>query len=346
MPAGSRWPWRWPRPSGRTTPPDEGADRSVRLSLASAAAFTAAVMAFVVATTLLPERGRVAAGATLLGVAVLLAGLFVVLDRRSAAPLLPGRVLRERPLREGAAGSLLNTAATSSAITLATLYLQDARGYSPLTAGLMLLPFSLAVVGGSALAAPALARWRPQRVIAVGLGFIAAGDASLILAAGRPLALPACVAVGGAGIGLSSVAATGLGTSVPVAARGTAAGIINTAAQLGTAVGVAILLLVAALTSGLPGSGRPVPAVAWGLAAAISAAGAAVFVHRDRRVRSGPGNDAMLPGRLAGKFEKGTFLRGEGKGRPARGTAERNAGHMEPTGGGRRRSRSANNLRK
>jgi MFS family permease len=148
----------------------------------------------------------------------------------------------------------------------------------------MLLPFSLAVVGGSALAAPALARWRPQRVIAAGLGLIAVGDAALIPAASRPWVLPACVAIGGAGIGLSSVAATGLGTSVPVAARGTAAGIINTAAQLGTALGVAILLLVAALTSGLPGPGRPVPAVAWGLAAAISAAGAIVFVRRDRRM--------------------------------------------------------------
>jgi hypothetical protein len=42
------------------------------------------------------------------------------------------------------------------------------------------------------------------------------------------------------------------------------------------------LLLVAALTSGLPGPGRPVPAVAWGLAAAISAAGAIVFVRHDR----------------------------------------------------------------
>jgi MFS family permease len=231
----------------RTTPPDGAADRSVRLSLASAATFTAAVMAFVVATTLLPERGRTAVGATLLGLAVALAGLFAVLDRRSAAPLLPGRLLRQRPLRQGAAGSLLNTATTSSAITLATLYLQDTRGYSPLTAGLMLLPFSLAVVGGSALAAPALARWRPQRVVAAG--------------------------------------ATGLGTTVPAAARGTAAGIINTAAQLGTALGVAVLLLVAALTTGIPGPGRPVPAVAWGLAAAISLTGAALFMLRDQAGR-------------------------------------------------------------
>jgi hypothetical protein len=86
-----------------------------------------------------------------------------------------------------------------------------------------------------------------------------------------------CAAAGGAGIGLSSVAATRLGTSVPLARRGTASGIINTAAQLGTALGIAALLLVAALSTGIPESGSPVPAVAWGAAALISLAGAVIF---------------------------------------------------------------------
>ena len=65
--------------------------------------------------------------------------------------------------------------------------------------------------------------------------------------------MPACAAAAGLGIGLSSVAATGLGTEVERAWRGGAAGIINTAAQVGTAVGVAALLLIAAATSGVPG---------------------------------------------------------------------------------------------
>ena len=111
----------------------------------------------------------------------------------------------------------------------------------------MLLPFSVAVVVGSALAAPALARWAPQRLVSAGLAVIAVCDAALIPAASRTWALPLCVAAGGAGIGLSSVAATRLGTSVPVAVRGTASGIINTAAQLGTAVGIAALLLACRL---------------------------------------------------------------------------------------------------
>ena len=200
-----------------------------------------------------------------------------MVDRRSAAPVLPRALLRERPLRQGAAGGLLNTLTTSSAITLATLYLQNTRGRSPLVAGLMLLPFSLAVIAGSAAAAAALARWLPQRVIAVGLTMIAASDAALIVAAPSAWALSVCVAAGGAGIGLSSVAATGLGISIAAPDRGTASGIINTAAQLGTALGIAALLLVAAVTTGVPAPGKPVPAVAWGLAAVIAVIGAVAF---------------------------------------------------------------------
>jgi MFS family permease len=268
---------------GRAIPPDRAGDRSVRLSIPSAGTFTAAVMAFVVAATLLPQPGKTALGAALLALSVVLACAFVAVDRRSAAPLLSPAVLGERPLRQGTAGALLNTLTTSSAITLATLYLQNTRGRSPLAAGLMLLPFSLAVIAFAALAAPALARWPPQRLVATGLAVIAASDAALIPAASNTWALPVCAAAGGAGIGLSSVAATRLGTSVPVAARGAAAGIINTAAQLGTALGIAALLLVAALTTGIPEPGSPVPAIAWGIAALISGSGAVLFARHSTR---------------------------------------------------------------
>ena len=261
----------------RAVPPDRTVDRSVRLSVPSVSVFTVAVMAFVVSTTLLPQPAHAALGTALLVVAVALAGVFIIIDRRSTAPLLPKAVLGMRPLRQGAAGALLNTLTTSSAITLVTLYLQNTRGHSPLAAGLMLLPFSLAVIVGSALAAPALSRWPAQRLVSAGLAIIALCDASLIPAAGSTVALPICVAVGGMGIGLSSVAATRLGTGVPVAVRGTASGIINTAAQLGTALGIAALLLVAALSTGIPEPGSPVPAIAWGLAAAISGIGAVTF---------------------------------------------------------------------
>ena len=263
-------------------PPDRG-QTSIPLNPAGSGVFTAAVMLFVVATTLLPEPGRGLLGVALLVGSAVLAGGFVALDRRSGTPLLPPTLLRRRPHRHGTIGGLLNTFTTSSAITLLTLYLQNTLGRSPLAAAAMLVPFSLAVIVGSALAAPVLSRWPPQQVIAAGLTAIAVSDAGLIPAADSSWALPMVVSVGGAGIGVSSVAATGLGTAVPPSARGTASGIINTAAQLGTALGIAALLLVAAASGGVPGPGTSAPAIAWGVAALISLAGAATFLIWARR---------------------------------------------------------------
>lgn len=252
----------------------------IPLAIPSVASFTAAVMLFVVATTVLPQAHRVVVGVLLLVGAAGAAALFVHVDRRAVAPLLPARLLAERPLRAGATGSFLNTATTSSAITLVTLYLQDARGHSPLKAGLMLLPFSLAVIAGSSLAAPALSRWSSRRVMAAGLTSIAAFDLALVVTVDSDWALPVCVMVGGFGIGLSSVAATGLGTSVSVANRGIASGVVNTASQLGTAVGIAVLLLVTSLTDETPAPGTAPPFLGWALAAMVCVIGSAAFARR------------------------------------------------------------------
>jgi MFS family permease len=206
-----------------------------------------------------------------------LTALFIKADRRATAPFLPAAALRLPLLRRGAAGSFLNTAATSSAMTLATLYLQDTLHRSPLQAAATLVPFSLAVVAGSALAAPALRRIGPQPALATGLAVIATADAALTVAAPHPWARPASAATAGAGLGLSSVAATTLGTTVPVLLRGTASGVINTAAQLGTAIGIAAVLLIADGTTGAPGPGTGAPVIAWAATAAIAAAGALAF---------------------------------------------------------------------
>jgi MFS family permease len=263
--------------------PGQGAPGSVRqLNLVPAALFTAAVMAVVVGTTMIAQPGDRLAGAGIVALAVPLAVTFVRADRRAAAPLLPAAVLGIPALRRGTLGAFLNTAATSSAMTLATLYLQGALHRSPLEAAAMLLPFSLAVVAGSALSAPALRRMRPRLAMAAGLAAVAAADAALIAAATRGWLLSVCVAAAGAGLGLSSVAATAEGTDVPPAARGTASGIINTAAQIGTALGIAVLLLIAAATTGPPVPGTQVPVVAWATAAAIAAAGALAFAIRPR----------------------------------------------------------------
>jgi len=265
-----------------SVPRDVARSQAVSLNLAGSAIFTATVMAFVVGATLITQPAGRLAGGLLLAACFVLPAVFRVVDRRAAAPLLPPELLRSRPLRLGALGAALNTGTTSSVITLVTLYLQDSLGRTPLQAGASLLPFSLAVIAGSALAAAVQRRAGPprlvaQRLIAAGLALIAVAEAALIPLAELAWAVPLCAAVGGAGIGVSSVAATGLGTDVAPRWRGGASGIINTAAQAGTAVSIAALLLVAGATGETPAQGTPPPRIAWALAVIVAAAGAVRF---------------------------------------------------------------------
>jgi MFS family permease len=254
--------------------------RSGPLDWAGAAVLTVAVAALVLGGALLETPTHRLAG--LLAVA-LGGGLLVVLtsiERRVRSPLIPGAAARHPALRTGVTVSFLNTATTSS-VVLASLYLQDERGLGPTSTGLMLLPFSLSVVLGAAAAAPALRRATPRAVAGAGLATIAAGNAALLTVPQAVAALPAAVAVGGVGIGLSSVAATKLGTSVPEALEGTAAGALNTTAQLGNALGLAAILLIATTTTGtsLPLAGA---SLGWACAAAVAALAAAVLLSRHR----------------------------------------------------------------
>jgi MFS family permease len=189
--------------------------------------------------------------------------------------------VREPRLLAGAGGAFLNTATTSSAVTLATLYLQTVRHASPAAAGVRLLPFSLCVVPGAAIAGRLLPRRDPRLGMAAGLALIAIGDGILLLPA-LDAALPVGTGVAGLGIGLSSVAANSVGTDVPGRLRGTAAGILNTAAQLGTALGVSGAVLIAAATqdTDLPLRG---PTLSWAIAATLAAAAAVAALRRMRR---------------------------------------------------------------
>jgi MFS family permease len=266
-----------------SVPRDAGGERATSLNLLGSAAFTGAVMAFVVGASVITRPDDRIAGVLALAACAVLGAAFAAIDRRAEAPLLPSDLMGSWRLRQGALGGFLNTATTSSVVTLLTLYLQDTLGRSPLFAAAALLPFSLAVIGGSAWSASLLRRLRPQSVVAIGLAEIAAADLALIVSASSTWLVPVCTAVAGLGIGVSSVAATGLGTDVPERSRGGASGIINTAAQLGAALGIATLLLIAAATTGVPGPDTLPPRPAWAVAAAVAATGAVRFGVAARR---------------------------------------------------------------
>ncbi len=238
---------------------------------------TSGLMSLILAASLLEHGSSLLAGALLAAAGSVLLALFAHSQRTARHPLLPRVALRERRLRVGAGTAFINTATTSSAVTLATLYLQNARHVSPAAAGLMLLPFSLCVIVGAGVASRSLQGRDPAATMAAGLGLIAAGDGALLLP-GVDLLLPACAALSGLGIGLSSVAANTVGTDVRDEHRGTAAGILNTAAQLGTALGVSAAVLIASVSerAGLPLRGPP---LSWAIAAVL-AAGAGLLALR------------------------------------------------------------------
>jgi MFS family permease len=152
--------------------------------------------------------------------------------------------------------ALVLTASTTPAMYIATLYVQEVMGLPPGRAALLFPVFNVAVVAGS-LAGPALfrvcgARW----TVLAGLAMIAAGAGSFALlpAGGLPIAqFLAGFALMGAGLGAASVASTHAGTeAVEPERRGLASGVLNSSAQLGTAVGLAVLTPLAAAPDRFP----------------------------------------------------------------------------------------------
>jgi MFS family permease len=184
----------------------------------------------------------------LAGAAVALAA-FAAIERRARWPLLPRAAFANRPLMAGTLASAVNTAATSPVAVLGAIYLQDVRGWSAAANGLSFVPFGLMVIAGSAVGAALVGRLGAARTFAGAAALLVAMPLAscAITARGGEEILLAAWALDGLGLGCAAVVATTLGTSATAEEdRGFAAGLINTATQLGTAVSIALLVPLAA----------------------------------------------------------------------------------------------------
>jgi hypothetical protein len=176
---------------------------------------------------------------------VALGASFAAQQRRATTPLVPRAALRDAGLRTGVAVSFVNTATTSGIAIVVVLLLQNDLGLSPATAAVAMMPLSGSVVIGSVLSRlPALASSSVRPTV---LGLLAIGAGGLILAVrhDRISVIVVAMAIAGAGLGLSSVGATSIGTASTTSSASTdsaALGLLNTAAQLGNALGVSALL--------------------------------------------------------------------------------------------------------
>jgi EmrB/QacA subfamily drug resistance transporter len=224
-----------------------------------------------------------------LGLAVL--GLFVVWELRAEQPMLPLRFFRNRTFSAANAASFLMFFGMFGSIFLLAQFFQTVQGYSPLQAGLRVLPWTAMPIfvaplagalsdriGGRPLMATGLA------LQAVGLGWIAFVSTPTV--AYSQLVTPFILSGVGMALYFAPVANVVL-SAVKPEEEGQASGANNAIRELGGVFGVAVLASVFAHYGGY-GSGQTfvdglTPAIYVGAALVAAGAVASLGIERKRR---------------------------------------------------------------
>jgi len=184
--------------------------------------------------------------ATLLAAATLL-GAFVIIERRSANPLVDLSLLTSRTIGGANLVSLVAAAAMHPMFYFGGLLMQQALGFSALGSGVAWLPMSLIVMATAGGLAPRLiGRFGTAPVLAAGCLALAGGLLMWARAATSDGyldgVLPALLTTA-PGVGLIFVAVTVAATmGVAEHQSGLASGLVNMTQQLGTAIGIAVLV--------------------------------------------------------------------------------------------------------
>ncbi|MFG2426871.1 MFS transporter [Streptomyces sp. NPDC048590] len=179
-----------------------------------------------------------------------LLGVFVLVETRVAAPLMPPRVLAARAVLAANVAMLLLGSATFGMWYFMTVYAQNVLGYSPLEAGFALVPTSAAVFAG-AKAAPAIMARTGAKPLAVAGALVAAagfGWQSTMGVDGSYLTsvcLPGILMMAGSGLASTPLATLATSGAAPGDA-GLVSGLVNTSRTMGGAMGLAVLSTVAA----------------------------------------------------------------------------------------------------
>ncbi|NML44410.1 MFS transporter [Ramlibacter sp. G-1-2-2] len=278
-------------------------DATRRLDGAGALLVTSSLLVAVYAVVNANEAGWTSANTLgLLGLAVVLAALFIAVEQRVAQPLMPLGMFRHRNLAVANISGVLWAAAMFAWFFMSALYMQLVLGYTPMQVGLSFLPGNL-IMAVMSLGASAriVVRWGIRGPFAVGLLIAASG---LALFARAPAdgaflvdVLPAMVLLGiGAGIAFNPMLLAAMNDVAPQDA-GLASGVVNTSFMMGGALGLAVLASVAAARTAQVQADGAVEAIALNagyrlafLVGALFAAGTALlgwFTLRQGELRTG-----------------------------------------------------------
>ncbi|HZO36937.1 MAG TPA: MFS transporter [Solirubrobacteraceae bacterium] len=236
----------------RLLPAGRNEDAVRQLDIAGAITVTASLMLAVFAIVGGNEHGWTSARTLgCLGAAAALLLLFLTIESRVEAPLVPLRLFRRRNIAAANTIGVLWAASMFAWFFLSSLYLQLVLGYSPLQVGLSFLPSNVIMgVLSVAVAARLVLRFGVRPPLVGGLLTAAVG---LLLFARLPVegdflvdVLPSMLLLGiGSGIAFTPVLLSAMNDVEPQEA-GIASGIVNTSFMMGGALGLAVLASVAA----------------------------------------------------------------------------------------------------
>lgn len=223
--------------------PESRSERPPRIDLAGVTLSVAGMAGLVFAVKHLAKHGLDLQGGVTAVVAVVALVLFVRRCLRSPDPMLEVRLFRGRAFTAGVLTALTTSTAMAALLLLGAQWLQLVEGFSPLEAGLALLPLAVGGLIGSPFAPAVAARIGARTVLAGGLAVAGLGFLVLRLAPGE-LHYPAlAVALLLVGIGMASlaVASAVIMAGAPTDKAGSAAAIEESSYEIGAVLGIAVL---------------------------------------------------------------------------------------------------------
>jgi EmrB/QacA subfamily drug resistance transporter len=183
------------------------------------------------------------------GAALLLAAFLYYEARVAKTPLMPLGMFERRSVWSANLVMFLLSGAVFAMWFFVSLYLQQVRGYTPIGTGLAFLPQTVAIVVGAQLSSRLVVRLGPRPILVAGalstaVGLYLLGQLRVATGYWSAFFLPSVLVTLGLGLCFTPLAFAATSGVIPQEA-GLASGLVNTARQIGGAVGLAALATVA-----------------------------------------------------------------------------------------------------
>ncbi|MEU8151566.1 MFS transporter [Nonomuraea sp. NPDC048901] len=252
---------------------DSRSSGPIRYDLPGALTATLGIGALIYAVSQAEARGwthPVSLGFGLAGMALLV--LFVWIEHRSPQPMMPLRVVAHRVRGNGHVINFMAGGALYAAYLFLTYYLQSVKHYSALQAGLAFVPMAVGILIGALGIGRLPARVTPRTILIGGLAVGALGMAGLATIdphSGFAVLLIAQLVVGtGVGAALTTIVSITLQDVLPEDS-GIASALTNATQQIGGAVGISLLNVLALSVTSTATDPHSAPALTSGYAAAF-----------------------------------------------------------------------------